>query len=296
MQEKNRIITDLSLTESLKMLAEVYEEISIMRMQRIKTSVLKTRKFLEDLSQVFYNVKSSYINQILRFFQSKKEKKDIPIPTALVKNGKEVIVLLSANTKFYGDIISKVFNLFLEKAQTKKFDIVICGKMGKDMFGQRQTNLAYTYFEIPDADVKFEDLKPLILHIYNYQNIYVFYGKFINVINQIPVYSNVSGEEPMNKIEQEEKLHGAQKYIFEPSVEKIFDFFQTQIFASLFRQTTLESQLARYASRINTMEKSLVNIDARVNSLKTQERRLNRLTQNKKQLGTLSGITLWQQQ
>src|SRR3990167_3327468 len=106
------------------MLAEVYEEISIMRIQRIKTSVLKTRNFSDELSKVFFDVKSSYVNKLIEM-RKKRVTKNTPLPTNLTKNNKEALVLLSANTKLYGDIVPRVFNLFLDQARKRKSDLVI---------------------------------------------------------------------------------------------------------------------------------------------------------------------------
>lgn len=302
MQEKQKILSEISFINSLKALAEVYEEISIMRIQRIKTSVLKTRNFLDDLSKVFFDVKNSYRNMLLEIRNSKITK-NTPLPTGLVKNGKEVSVFLSANTKLYGDIVPKIFSLFMDQIRKRKSDIVICGKLGKDMFDQKKTDWQYTYFDIPDTDVSFEDLKQLISYILNYQKIIVFYGKFVNIINQIPIYSNISGEEPFDESqagkEETQKVSNTYlgstgvKFLFEPSVERIFDFFQTQILTSLFKQTVHESQLSRYASRIDAMEEALENISSRLRDLKNQEKKINRAIQNKKQAEAISGISLW---
>lgn len=291
MQEKQRILAEKSFVNSLKMLAEVYEEISIMRIQRIKTSVLKTRNFLDELSKVFFDVKSSYVNKLIEL-RKKRVTKNTPLPTNLTKNSKEALILLSANTKLYGDIVPRVFNLFLNQARKRESDLVICGKLGKDLFDQKQTGLPYIYFNLPDADISFEDLKPLITHILNYQRINVIYGKFVNIINQLPVYSTISGEQPFDESENLQNKN-IQKYLFEPSVEKIFDFFQTQILTSLLKQTIHESQLSRYASRINAMENALENIASRNTILKNQEKKANRLVQNRKQTETISGISFW---
>lgn len=292
MHEKNRILSEISFINSLKILAEVYEEISIMRIQRIKTSVLKTRSFLDDLSQVFFDVKNSYRNLITEVL-NKKITKDTPLPTNLTKNGKEIAVFLSANTKLYGDIVPRVFNLFLDQVRKRKPDMVICGKLGKDMFDQKKTGWQYMYFDIPDTDVGFEDLKSLISYILNYQRIIIFYGKFVNIINQVPVYTNISGEQPFDESQTKFEETKNIKFLFEPSVEKIFDFFQTQILTSLFKQTIHESQLSRYASRINAMEEALSNIATNINNLKNKERKINRLIQNKKQTETIAGISFW---
>ena len=80
------------------------------------------------------------------------------------------------------------------------------------------------------------------------------------------------------------------KFIFEPTLEKIFHFFETQIMTNLFSQTLLENQLARHASRVNAMEEALVHIEDESKRLDRMKNTLKHQMQNKKQLETMSGV------
>jgi len=292
MQERKRIAEEIELVLSFKMLAEAFEEISVVKMQRVRSSVLRTRDFLSGLSNVFFDVKNSYRTQIISLMKKKKLKNEnVTHFSTLKKNGKNVVVLLSANTKLYGDIVPKVFQLFMESIKNLSCDIVIVGKLGKDMFEQRGAAREYTYFDVSDTTVSINDLKALITHIVEYENVTVFYGKFDNVINQNPAASVVSGEEPFE--EKRPDLKKEVRFIFEPSLQRILNFFETQIFTSLFKQTVHEYQLARYASRIKAMEEALENINLKVKDLEGKHRRAKKLEINKKQIQTMSGIALW---
>lgn len=289
MQERKKILEEIELVDNLKMLAQAYQEISVIKMQYIRNSVLKNRDFLSELSEVFYHVKQSYKKQIEAMMQKKK----ITDPKAfstLTKNNKTVSVFISGNAKMYGDIIKKIFNVFVQQVKLSGTEVVIVGKVGKELFDERKIPTPYTYFEIPDADFRFDDLKPLIEYILPYQKVYVFYGKFINIISQDAQASSISGEQPFlpTAITNVEL-----KYLFEPSLEKILNFFETQIFSFLLKQTMHESQLARYASRIKAMEEALINIDTKKNGLVSQAKRAKNSIQNKKQINIIAGISLW---
>jgi F0F1-type ATP synthase gamma subunit len=60
--------------------------------------------------------------------------------------------------------------------------------------------------------------------------------------------------------------------------------------ANLFSQTLLENQLARHASRVNAMEEALGHIEEETKKLNAQKVRAKHLTDNKKQLETVSGV------
>jgi len=57
MAQKKLIEEDLQALNTVKDLAESYEEIAVIRMQKIKDSVLKARNFLAEISDIFVDLK-----------------------------------------------------------------------------------------------------------------------------------------------------------------------------------------------------------------------------------------------
>lgn len=295
MQNRTKTVKDIEFTSTLKLLAKAYEEISVIKMQRVKSSVLTTRDFIEDLNEVFVDVRSSYEDQIKSLMDKNKKGKNQVGFTTQRKNGREVLVFISADEKLYGDIVKKVFHLFtfyLKERQDKKraVDIVIVGKYGKELFDSLRMNIPYTFIEVPDSHVKLTDLKPVIDIISDYETVNVFYGKFDNVVTQEATATDVTGA-PFLGLSK--KIEKKVSYFFEPSLQEILRFFETQVFASLFKQTIHESELSRLASRIKAMEEALSNINRTEVQLKGQERRYKKLDQNRKQMETMSGMRLW---
>lgn len=292
--QQHKLKQEIETVESFRFLAQAYEEISVIKMQGVRSLVLKTRDFLEGISDVFYDVKSSYKRQIAIIMKkAAKEKKSLQTPlSAFQKNGKSVVVLLSANTKLYGDIVPRTFTLFMETIAKTNDDIVIVGKLGRELFAEADTKKPHTYFEVPDTKIVFEDLKPVVAHIFPYEQVTVFYGKFVNVINQTPTAASISGEKTF-ATQEEGQPQVQTKFLFEPTLNKVLQFFESQIFSALFKQSVHESQLARHASRIRAMESALENIHDHLASLHGQQKKLRRLLAGKKQNEALSGISLW---
>ncbi len=304
MRKNNPVSQELIVVNDFKALATAYQEISVMKMQEVKGRVIQSRSFLEGLNEVFTEVKASYHKQIEQVAKKNKKKFSTKLTTsAMQKNGKEILILLSANTKLYGEIINKTFRLFCQESEKNPTaEIAIVGHLGQEMYSNYENKRAFKYYEVPDVKVKIEDLKPLIADVLPYERVKVFYGKFENVINQMPEMEMVSGEQDMAvaKQEAEETLKKKEKtkekpftFFFEPSLETILNFFETQIFSSIMNQTVHENELARYASRIKAMEESLSNINTTIKKLKAAERRLANLEANRKQLSALAGVSLW---
>ncbi len=273
---------------TLRLVTQAYEEIAVMRMQRIRDSVLHTRLFITELNQVFVDVKTNYKNTSLNLLRGKGNGNKGQV-SILEKNGKNVAVLVTTNSKMNGEIIPKVFHEFYTYVNEHQTDIIIVGKMGKQLYEQMSKKRPYTYFDLKENQITNTSLREMVLAMLPYKEINVFYGKFESLLFQNPTITNLSGD----KIEQKQDPNAKpQLYVFEPSIEKILEFFETQIFSSLVKQTLNESELARYASRIRAMEEAMQNIDKKTKGLKSQGNKIRKLLSNKKQLEIMSRVVL----
>lgn len=293
MQTKKVISNEFEVIATLKILAQAYEQISVMRIQRVRGSVLTTRDFLRGLSDVYKDVKISYKQEVEKLMKhSKKGKISL---SGNVKNGKTISILLSSNNKLYGDIISRVFNLFAQDLKRNPTEIAVVGRVGKGMIESAGITLPCTFFEIPDQSAKLQDLLPVFNFAAKYEKILVYYGRFLNIISQEPAVSEISGEEslidqPLTPGEKADKT----PFFFEPNLSKILGFFEDQVFASILKQTVDESELSRLASRIKSMEDSLGVIEKQEVLLKKMAARGKRLEENNKQIQRLSSVVLWE--
>ena len=294
MAQRKLILEELEALNSIKDLAESYEEIAAMEMQKIRDSVLRTRDYLVELSDVFVDLKASYIREV-RDLLEKRKKGDKTLMPMLQKKNKNLMVYLSSNGRLYGAVTQKTFRLFLEdlrKSEEAHTDVVIIGSAGKDMYENAHTNRTFEYFEIPDSKVDMTHIKNLMQKFLQYENVHVYYGKFGNVVKQAPAETSITGED-IFETEGITPLPREDRFIFEPSLEKIFHFFETQIMTNLFSQTLLENQLARDVSRVNAMEEALINIEEQARVLNRVKNRIRHVLQNRKQLETISGAALW---
>ena len=297
MAQRKKVLEDLEALNSLKNLASSYEEIAVIKMQKLKDSVLKTRDFLADLSDVFVDLKSSYAREVIALLTRRKEGDKHILPT-LQKNGKTLMVYLSSNGRLYGAVTQKTYKLFMQdikKAEYEKSDIVVIGSAGKEMLENAGVDKhhPFEYFEIPDTTVEVGHIKQLMKKFLQYEKVFVYYGKFGNVVKQSPISTSITGED-IFETEVVQQTPREDRFIFEPTLEKIFHFFETQIMANLFSQTLLENQLARHASRVNAMEEALIHIEEESKVLNQAKNRIKHQTMNKKQLETIGGIILWE--
>lgn len=293
MQSKQTVQNEFAIIGTLKTLAQAYEQISVMRIQRVRGSVLTTRDFLTGLADIYKDVKRSYKDEVERLTRHHKNSKIML--SGLAKNGKTVSVLLSSNNKLYGDIVSRVFNLFAQDVRNDpKVDVVVIGKVGKSMADTKLRGRPYTFFDLPDQNASLVDLAPIFKFVVSYEKILVYYGRFLNIVSQEPAVSEISGEESLidQPLEKEEKADRT-PFFFEPNLQKILGFFEDQVFASILKQVVDESELSRLASRIKSMEDSLLSIEKQEQLLKKKYLRTMRISENNKQMQRLSGMVMW---
>lgn len=287
MISKKEIVEELGRLSTFKNIFETYEEIAASRMQTVRNSVLLSRNFIDELNDVFLQVKQSYKDKVDRLLKKSKNKDN---KTFIKRNGKTIFVLLSANTGLYGDVIRTTFNMFINLIKREKADAVIVGRIGLELFKSEGMTISYNYFDFPDAKIDPEGLKKIVDYLIQYEKIYIVYGKFQNIISQEPVVTGISGDLTSSTGSTEVKV----RYLFEPPLEKIMELFEKEIFASIFEQSMLESELAKFAARMTSLELRVERIKERLQEVGFEKEKLRHRTMNKKQLETFSTIVLWQ--
>jgi len=280
---KGKIDQEINEVSSLRNLVEIYGEIASIRMVKIRAFVLKNRQFLEAITDIFHDSLEAYAKKLSDLVKKGKLKKGGKV-TFLAHNGKTVAVLISANTGFYGEVVLETFRKFLEDIRKEDFEITIIGRNGRTLFLGEEPKRPYTFFELPDYGVNELKLAEVIRHLVQYEEIRVYYGQYQSVVTQKPTTFSISAGTPIREEVEEPKV----SYIFEPTVEKILMFFETQIFASLFDQSIRESQLAKFASRILAMDRASQNIDKRLKNLDLDKLKLSHGSFDRKQLNSLA--------
>lgn len=293
MANNKEINQELQSLSTFQLLVDTYEEIAATRMRRIRASVVKSRDFIAELAKIMDEIKASYKREVEQL--TKEKKKNSSGIQFRKQNGKTIALLLSANTGLYGSILSATVNSFIEYVNKNNCDVAIVGRYGKTAFENRNPGKQFLFFDFPDQRFTPEDMKQILSKILDYSNIYVFHGQFVSIVKQEPTMTAIStekAEEVEQPKTQAENLR-KNKFIFEPSLEKILAFFEEEIFASLFEQSIHESELAKFASRMVTLDKASQNIKDRVKRVEFMKRLTNHRTMNKKQQDSLGSMLLW---
>jgi len=281
---------DLLFLNDFHDLMETYEEIAAIRMRKVKKSVLMEREFLRGLSDVFKFVEMAYDTFLIKLGNLKKGKRHF-----LKTNNKDVRVLMSSNMGLYGEVIHKTINKYVSDLRSDKADIVVIGKVGKRVVESLLPGRAFQYFDFSDSGMDDDSMKRILDYILQYRNIYVYHGYFKSILNQEVVVTNVTGDiskfagfEETQEMRQEEE---EQKFgFFEPSIEDVAAFFETQTLSVIFEQAMNESSLSKFASRMVTLDVAVANINGQIKTTNFNLKKLKHRNFNRKQITLISSV------
>jgi F-type H+-transporting ATPase subunit gamma len=285
MKDERQLQDEINDLKTLKEMVKTYGETAAARMNRVRESVLYSRVFLRELHGVFNEVRTSYVDQVLEQYRHGRKNRPDAV-TLLSHNGKSVAVLLSANTRLYGGLIQRTYEAFVQDVLNQKSEATIIGTVGSSMFANQHPDHPFTTFEMPDGGIDKDKFKKIAKHLVEYEEIRIYYGQFKNVISQEPTMYRLNAEIKLEPDASVTPVH----FLFEPTLEEVLKFFESEIFNTLFEQTIKESQLAKYASRLVSMDAAEQKIGQRLKNVHLAKMRLNHQTANRKQLNSLSAV------
>lgn len=240
--------------QSLKTIAQAYSEIANLKIKRIRSEVERNTLFFQEIAGVYTEIK--------KFAAGKKIK--------IVKPKKTVSIVLSSNYRFYGNINSDLLDFFARSTQKMDTDAVMVNKAAINYF--RATKTLSNLGNLKEISLKGDqpdalELTSLVNMLKDYNQVLVFYSSLKSLLVQLPKVVDITASSEAAL----EAGHGNLfRFIFEPQLPKILQFFDSQMITLLLEATFLESELARTASRFISMDQA----ETEANKLIKQYRQL----------------------
>ena len=225
----------LEQSNSLKQIAQSYSEIANQKIKRIRAEAERNRQFFQEISFVY------------GLIQSLAAKKKLTV----LKPKKSVSIILTSNYRFYGRINDDLIKFFIKSIQNTQTDMIILGKEAIEYFQTNRIKVMQQIFlktDQPDT----EELSNLVGIIKDYNQANVYFSKLKSLLVQIPSVVDLNASA---NIETSDKKIDF-RFIFEPELLKILQFFDSQILTLLLEETFLESEVSRTASRFISMDQA----------------------------------------
>jgi F0F1-type ATP synthase gamma subunit len=232
MSQLEQLKAEIKDEEILYELANAFTEVSASKIGVLKKNFEKNQGFFQEISQLYQMVKSSS-----------------NLPATASKS--TLAIAMTTNNRFYGVINLEVMNKFLSETQGQKFERLVVGKIGasylKSMGAAGKIEKMVLTRDVPPI----EEFKNLLEKTKTYQQVLLFYPQFKTIYTQTPAVTDIAHSPTAQPVTTEEL-----KFISEPELPKIIEFFETQIRAILLKGVLLEMELSVTASRLQAMSRS----------------------------------------
>ncbi|MGB4018695.1 MAG: ATP synthase F1 subunit gamma [Syntrophomonadaceae bacterium] len=169
---------------------------------------------------------------------------------------------------FNTNIIRAAMTAMDEDERKTENGVIAVGQRGRDFF--RKRGLVDAEFVNLGDRISYADAREIGNYVMNaYENeevdeVYIVYGRFINVLRQVPTITKILPLEPPQQEETEEHLVD---YIYEPSAEDILLTLLPRYIGSQIYHAMLESKASELGARMTAMSNATQNAGEIIDTL-----------------------------
>lgn len=263
MKRANLIEQDLRQTETLEDLTAVFESIASIHIANIRNRVVASKEFFGELWQVYSSLRVDPAKRLKHRGKAGK-------------SGRAAVIITSEG-KFGGGMNDKIVDTFFDSyPASKQPEVIALGVQGVAALKHRGANLKRA-FRMPPGDTDI-NVGAVIRALQSYEQIVVFYQTYdslrsqkvarIDLLSKVQEYGEAAGES--------KQMLNQKNYIFEPGVAEIVDYMESIMMGVALTQVVMETKLAGYAARYNTMSMAKKRASALVGDFRRDYQRARR--------------------
>lgn len=266
-------------TATLVELTSAFEGIASMRIAQIKSQVLQSTRFFNELWHIYSQLR---VGDSFSFGRDKTAKHDVI--------NKELFIIMTAEGNFSGDVDQKLVRLMLASYDPAKNDIIVIGHHGA--LKLYEAGIAYKkHFKMPSKDQGI-NVTPIVHEVQRYRLTKVFYQEYVSLMDQEVKSISLSSavDERGEASAQAAEAINDKTYIFEPSTYAVVAHLERSMLEIAISQLILESKLAQYASRFKAMTDSRQRAEASKYQLHFQYNRARRAVKDERLKEIVNGL------
>ncbi len=263
---------------TLVQLTGIFEGIASMRIAQIKNQVLQSTKFFNELWSIYSQLD---VDKDFRFGRSGTQRQPID---------KELLIIITAEGGFSGDIDQKLVRLMLESYDAAHNDIIVIGRHGATQLSQQGVTYQ-KYFKMPSKDRNI-NVTPIVREVQQYRSTKLFYQEYISLMVQEVKHIDLSAavQQRGSVSRKPDEVINEQTYIFEPSTYAVAAHLERSMMQIAISQLILESKLAQYASRFRAMSISHDRAEESRSELKLAYNRAKRNAKDERLKEIINGL------
>lgn len=237
------IQAELGQIRTVKDLTEVFESVASMHIARIRNHVVSSQQFFAELWPTYRSLR---IDPRERVATMRKIRKGHTAFLAVTSEGK------------LGSTLDEqiILEMIASMPKDKQPDVMVVGSHGLSRLQQQKIKVTKA-FTLPSTDINFS-VGDIIDALQEYEHISVFYQRYdslrvqkterIELLNAVRELGEGVGEEG--------ELVSSRDYIFEPNISEIATYMESVMMGVALIQIIMESKLAGYAVRFNSMSRA----------------------------------------
>jgi F-type H+-transporting ATPase subunit gamma len=241
MRRPSELAADEAAMMTLVMLTSAFEGIASLRISQTKSKVLQSTEFFNELWGIYAQLR---VDDGFNF--GRNDSAEI--------NEKELLIIITAEGGFSGDIDQKLLKLMLADYSKEKNDILVVGHHGAIQLAQRSVEYI-KYYKLPSRDERINS-SPIVATIQKYRSTVIYYQEYISLMNQEVKKIELTSAVRNRAIEGGDEVIDESTYIFEPNAYAVTAHLERSMMQIAISQLILESKLAQYASRFKAMSAS----------------------------------------
>jgi ATP synthase F1 gamma subunit len=241
MRKASELLEQQSAMSTMVELTGAFEGIASIRIVQIRSQVLVSQQFFGDLWKIYNQLR---VDELFHFGRYQYAGQII---------NKELMILITAEGSFSGDIDKRLIEQALKEYDPAKQVIIVVGHHGATQLSQRGIKFARS-FKTPEQDLNI-NTSPLIDEVKKYASTLVYYQQYESLLKQTvkKIYLSTAVIESGHRVEKAEEVINESNYIFEPSTYAVVSHLENSMMQITLSQVILESKLAQYASRFKAM-------------------------------------------
>ncbi|MFN2176725.1 MAG: ATP synthase F1 subunit gamma [Anaerolineales bacterium] len=279
--------------QSVKNISQVtraLEAVSASKVRKAMQAMLNTRPYANKAWQVLTHIAAQPDRVTLH-----------PLLETIKKRDKVLVVLVSGDRGLAGAYITNIVRFTLNEFDNFPAEVsyLTVGKKGRDMLVRRRKNVIAEFSDLP-ADPSFSDVSAIgqlvvddfLAHIYD--EVYLVYTDFINLVRQIPSKKKLLPLEVREGRERVDDLPTSSRslaaaYIYEPGQSQILDEIIPRFTALQVYQSILESLASEHAARMVAMRNATDSATALVEALQLEFNKVRQQTITNEMLDIAGG-------
>jgi ATP synthase F1 gamma subunit len=278
MKRPQEFLKDVQTMQTLVGLTDIFESIASMHIAQIKSQVLQSQAFFNELWPIYTQLR---VGKDFHFGQGMVEGE---------VSQKELLVIITAEGGFSGDIDQKLVSLLLSQYDPKKHEIIVVGHHGAVQLAQAGVRFK-KYYKLPTRDRDI-NVSPIVQEIQKYQTTSVYYQTYVSLMVQDVKRISLSAavQEYADKAKPGKDEISEKTYIFEPSTYEVVDHLERTMLHIALSQTILDSKLAQYASRFRAMSSAHQLAEDSRDEIKTLYNRSKRAVKDERLKEIMNGL------